>query len=303
MGWVICSIIAAIAGICVGVWSSGAWSSYNSGKVNSGLGWGVGIIATVIFIMLVSLPFGVRVINPGEAGVQMAFGSFTGDPLPNGVHLVAPWVQVIKYPTKIQEYTMAAQSNEGQKAGDDSVAVLCKDRLQMQIDTTTFFRPDVAQLNKIHADLGPNYRDTFLRPLIRKIVPEVFGNFDAMTVSTTGREAATKATFDALAPEFTRLGFTLTEVNLRHIQPPQVVLDAISAKLAAVEKAKQAETEGQGMVAKAKGEAQANEMKKISLTPMLLQWEQIQAWKSLATSPNAKIIIPAGGEGKLLIQP
>src|ERR1035437_10381929 len=154
MGWIIAFLVAIVIGVCAGVGTS------NSQNGSSGLGWGVGVVVTILLCLIVSLPFGVRVINPGEAGVQMAFGAFTGDPLPNGVHFVAPWVQVIKYPTKIQEYTMAAQSNEGQKQGDDSVAVLCKDRLQMPIDTTTFFRLDVAKLNTIHADLGPNYRDT-----------------------------------------------------------------------------------------------------------------------------------------------
>jgi len=32
----------------------------------------------------------------------------------------------------------------------------------------------------------------------------------------------------------------------------------------------------------------------VTLTPLLVQWEQIQAWKALASSQNAKVIVPMG---------
>jgi len=271
---------------------------------SSGTGFIVGGLIAVVVGLLVSVILSVKVIQPGEAGVQLAFGSFCGDPLPNGTHLVKPWAQVIKYTTKVQEYTMGHSPGEGQKANvDDSIGVLCKDRLQMSIDATCFWTVEVSKLNWIHANLGPNYVQQFLRPLIRKVIPEVFGEYDAMEVSTTGREEAMKACFDKLKPEFEKMGMNLTEVNLRHIRPPDEVLNAIAAKLAAVETAKKAEFDAQGTIARAKGEAEANRVRQTSLTPLQVQWEQIQAWKELAKSSNAKVIIPMGGSTNILVQP
>lgn len=297
MFWLACLVAAVVLGVCAG---AAVGKSTDSGSA----GIGAGIVVVIVLCVLVSLPFGIRIINPGEAGVQMAFGSFTGDPLPNGMHIVAPWIQVTKYPTKVREYTMDHTSGEGQKQGDDSIAVLCKDRLQMQIDCTVFYTPKVEKLNWLHANMGQHYMEIYLRPLIRKIIPEVFGQFDAMAVSTSGREEACKLAEKMLTPEFDKMGITLTEVNLRHIQPPEQVLNAISAKLAAVETAKQAEFEAQGMVAKAKGEAEANKLRQVSITPMLIQWEQIQANKTMAGSKNSKIIIiPSGSSPNLIVQP
>ena len=270
MGWVFCMVLAVIAGVVCGIWASGSWSDRRQGS--SMLGWGVGIVAAVLLCVLVSMAFGVRVIKPGEAGVRMAFGSFAGDPLPNGLHIVAPWVQVIKYDTKMLEYTMDHNTSDGQVQGNDAISVLCKDRLQMEIDCTVFYAPKVDKLNWIHGNLGKDYMKSYLRPLVRKIVPQVFGSFDSMEVSTSGRQLACTKAEEMLAPEFEKLGITLHEVNLRHIQPPADVLAAIAAKVAAQENAKKAEIEGQGMVAKARGEAQANAMKKVALTPMLLKW-------------------------------
>ena len=302
MAWLVVEIFGIIIGVICGVAASGAFNS-DYRKVNPGLGWGVGIFATIILCLLLCLPFGVRIISPGKTAVRMAFGSFAGDPLPNGMHLVAPWVQIIRYPTSIQEYTMDHGDAEGQRKGDDSISVLCRDRLQMQIDCTVFYTPKVDKLNWIHANMGPNYMEGYLRPLIRKIIPEVFGEYDAMEVSTTGREAACKRAEQMLAPEFEKMGVTLTEVNLRHIQPPQTVLDAISLKLAAVETAKKAEFEAEGLVAKARGEAEANKLRQVTITPMLIQWEQIQALKTLSGSGTKVVVIPMGSENRLLLQP
>ena len=145
--------------------------------------------------------------------------------------------------------------------------------------------------------------EDYLRPLIRKIIPEVFGRFEAIEVSTTGREEACRESEKMLAPEFAKYNIELKEVNLRHIQPPAKVLDAIAKKLAAIEDAKRMESESAGMIAKAKGEAEANRLRQVSLSPSLIQWEQIQAWKALAGSDNAKVIIPAGSNMQMLLQP
>ena len=198
---------------------------------------------------------------------------------------------------------MDHNSAEGQHQGDDSISVLCNDRLQMKIDCTVFYMPKMEKLNWIHANLGPNYMEGYLRPLVRKIIPQVFGGFNSMEVSTSGRELACNKAEEALSPEFEKLGITLTEVNLRHIEPPQNVLDAISAKLAAVETAKKAEYEAQGLVAKAKGEAEANKLRQVSLTDRLIQWEQIQAMKVLSGSGTKVIVIPANMSNNLLLQP
>ena len=295
--WLLGVVVGAVVGVCIGSW-------VGKKSDDRGLGFGAGLLAVILLCVLVSLPSSIRIINPGEAGVQMAFGSFTGDPLSNGTHMVAPWVSVIKYTTKIQQYTMDHNSSEGQVEGDDSIPVLCKDRLSMAIDATCFWSVEVEKLNWIHTNLGPDYIHGFLRPIIRKAIPEVFGNQEGMVVSTTGREQASKDAFIKLAPEFRKMGMKLLEVNLRNIQPPQTVSDAISAKLAAVETAKKAEFEAQGLVAKAKGEAEANKLRQVSLTPLLVQWEQIQVNKAMADSKNAKlVIIPAGTNPNMIVQP
>lgn len=300
MGWIIGMGICLVVSIAAGI---GVSTGGGRGENRSGLGFGVFLVLLVVGGVVISICCSVTIVQPGEAAVQMAFGSFTGDPLPNGTHMIAPWATVVKYTTKIQEYTMDHTLQEGQVQRDDSIAVLCKDRLQMNIDATCFWTVDVHKLNWIHENLGPNYVHQFLRPLIRKVIPEVFGEFDAMEVSTSGREAACDAAMKRLSPEFESMGMKLMEVNLRHIQPPQEVLDAIAAKLAAVEKAKQMESEGEGLVAKARGEAEANRLRQASLTGLLVEWEQIQAWRELAKSQNAKVIVPAGKDIDLLLQP
>ena len=94
MGWFIAMLVCLVAGIGIGVLvGSGRPSSgYNSPghPASPGLGFGVGIVAVVVLCLVVSIPFSVRIIAPGESGVRMAFGSFAGDPSPTARTSWAP---------------------------------------------------------------------------------------------------------------------------------------------------------------------------------------------------------------------
>ena len=112
MGWFLAMLVCLGISVAIGYAVAGSSES-------SGAGFGAFLIIALILCFVVSMVFSVKIIQPGQAGVQMAFGSFSGDPLPNGTHLIKPWAQVVNYSTKVQQYTMDHGTEEGQKKGDE----------------------------------------------------------------------------------------------------------------------------------------------------------------------------------------
>ena len=118
-------------------------------------------ILPIVFIGIIVLIFiskSTVTIDAGEAGVlwkRFGGGVVTDElPLGEGFHLVAPWNTVIVYETRQQELT-------------EKMKVLSSNGLDIQLDASVLYQPDLNNLSRLHKEKGQNYLKRVLLPAIR----------------------------------------------------------------------------------------------------------------------------------------
>lgn len=243
-------------------------------------------------------------VGVGQVGVQTLFGQVQPRVLQPGLSLVNPLVDVTRFDTRTQNYTMSAVRAEGQQAGDDAIRVLSADGLEVVIDLTVLYHVTPAQAPKILATIGEDYQDKIVRAISRTRIRDNAVYYDAVALYSTRREEFQTRILAAIEKDFRTNGLQLDQLLIRNIQLPQSVKASIESKISAeqdaqkmqfvVQKEKQ---EAERKRVEAQGIADYQRIVNTELSDKLLQYENIKANQAIATSPNAKVIIMGGGRG------
>jgi regulator of protease activity HflC (stomatin/prohibitin superfamily) len=249
----------------------------------------------------------VRQVDAGEVGVVKLFGNVREDVLPSGLHVVNPLADVVTIDVKTHAYTMSAVADEGQKLGDDAIRVLTSDGLEVTIDVTVLYKPIAADAPRMLREVGPNYQDVLVRPLARTRFRDHAVEFSAVDLYSAKREAFQQSVFASLDADFRSKGLLLEQVLVRDIVLPDSVKLAIEAKINAEQESQKMQfvlekerQEADRKRVEAQGIADSQRIVSESLSSQLLQYEQIKAWKELAASPNAKLVLTDGKTATLL---
>ena len=117
--------------------------------------------------MLVSSQITVT-IKPGERAI--IFRKFTSgldkeNIVPPGFHL-APWNEVFTYEVKEQKV-------------EESMDILDKNGLSLNIEITVRFHPTYAQIGFLHEEFGKSYIDRLVIPEVRSSARKVMGRYEA----------------------------------------------------------------------------------------------------------------------------
>jgi prohibitin 1 len=162
--------------------------------------------------------------------------------------------------------------------------------------------------DQVYRDIGPNYENVVVKTQFRAAIRDNTVKHESKDLYTSGREMVTSEIFAELVADLKPRGIVVEKILLRRIQLPQLVADAINAKLAADQEAQQM----QFVLAKERQEAERKrieaqgiqDFQKIvsqGLNDQLLRWKGIEATRLLAESKNAKTIIIGGRDGLPLI--
>lgn len=247
-------------------------------------------------------------IDNGYIGVTKLFGKVQNDVLTPGLNFINPLYDVEKLDIRTQNYTMSAVHSEGQIEGDDAIRVLTSDGLEVTIDLTVLFRVNASEAPKLLKETGSDYIDKIIRPLARTKIRDNAVRFEAVSLYSTKREEFESRIFKGIESEFKKRGIVLENILIRNITLPQTVKSTIEKKI-------QAEQEAQKMQFVLQKEKQEAERKRVeaqgiadyqskinsTLTPELIRYEQIKAYKELATSSNAKVIIMGSGNAPVIL--
>ncbi len=260
------------------------------------------ILIAVALVFVVIFFFGKSMfitLQPGEAGV--IFRQFSGgldkDHIQHqGFHVIAPWNEMIVYNVKDQK-------------AEETIDVLDKNGLSINVDVTILFRPLSEKIGFIHEGIGRDYINVKVVPNMRSVVRQIMGNYTAEEIFSTKRSEVeakiTQETGKALAVDFVELKNML----IRSVNLPQKIKQAIENKLKQEQEAlayqfklEREKSEAERKRIAAEGEATANKIVNSSLTPQLLKMRGIEATLELSKSPNSKtVIIGSGKEGMPLI--
>jgi regulator of protease activity HflC (stomatin/prohibitin superfamily) len=243
-------------------------------------------------------------VGVGQVGVQTLFGQVQPRVLQPGLSLVNPLVDVTRFDTRTQNYTMSSVRTEGQQAGDDAIRVLSADGLEVVIDLTVLYHVVPAQAPKILATIGEDYQDKIVRAISRTRIRDNAVYYDAVALYSTRREEFQTRILAAIEKDFRTNGLQLDQLLIRNIQLPQSVKASIESKISAEQDAQKMQfvlqkekQEAERKRVEAQGIADYQRIVNTELSDKLLQYENIKANQAIATSPNAKVIIMGGGRG------
>ncbi|GGZ69344.1 prohibitin family protein [Algibacter mikhailovii] len=255
------------------------------------------IVAAIVLIII--LTKSAVTIGSGEAGVL--YKTFGGgvvtdeSALGEGFHIVAPWNKVFVYEVRQQELT-------------ERMKVLSSNGLDIQLEATAWYMPEIANLGKLHQEKGATYLERVLKPAIRSATRSVVGRYTPEQIYSSKRDAIQQEIFDETKKIVDDQYIDLVEVLVRDVTLPTAIKDAIERKLGQEQESLEYEfrlvtaaKEAEKVIIEAQGKADANRILSASLTDKILQDKGIEATIKLSESPNSKIIVIGSGDSGMPI--
>ncbi len=253
-----------------------------------------------IIIILISAAFSVIVqVGAGEVGVQKLFGKVDDRILESGLNIVNPFVEVVTYDIRTQNYTMSAVHDEGAKLGDDAIHVLSADGLEVIVDLTVLYKVIPSEAPRILRQIGTDYTNVIVRPICRTKIRDNAVYYDAVALYSTKRDEFQAKIFNSINTDFKERGLMLEQLLVRNLTLPASVKTSIESKINAEQDAQKMtfvlqkeKQEAERKRVEAQGIADYQKILSTGLSDKQLQYEMI---KAISTSPNAKLIIMGTG--------
>ncbi len=248
------------------------------------------------------------VIDSGSVGVQSVFGKVNNNILESGLCVINPLAEVREFDIRTQNYTMSAVHNEGQKAGDDAIRVLTADGLEVTIDLSVLYRLIPSEAPRLVQTIGKDYENIFVRPITRTRIRDNAVYYDAVSLFSSKRDEFQAKIFQTIEKDFKERGLHLEQILVRNIKLPESVQTTIESKINAEQDAQKMQfvlqkekQEAERKRVEAQGISDYQRIINTGLSDKQLQYEQIKAYKELANSNNAKVVIMGGGKNTPII--
>jgi regulator of protease activity HflC (stomatin/prohibitin superfamily) len=260
-------------------------------------------IAGVLLIALGLFNSCVVQINSGQVGIPSLFGKIQKNSLSEGLNLINPLMRVTKVDVRTQNYTMSAVHDEGEKSGDDAIRILTKDGLELILDLSVLYRVNAADAPNLIRLVGTEYKDKIIRPVSRTKIRDNAVYYDAVELYSLKRDEFQNRIFTDIEKEFKKRGLILENILVRNITLPTTVKEAIEEKIRTEQESQQMQfvlskekQEADRKRVEAQGIADYQKIIGDGLSEKQLKYEQIKAYKELASSQNSKVIVmPSNG--------
>jgi regulator of protease activity HflC (stomatin/prohibitin superfamily) len=250
------------------------------------------IIFFIVVIVLISKS--AITIDSGEAGVlykTFGGGVVTDEPaLGEGFHLVAPWNKVYVYEVRQQEIF-------------ETLQVLSSNGLEIRLEASAWFQPEVESLGKLHQEKGQSYVSRILQPAIRSAARSVVGRYTPEQLYSSKRDIIQDEIYEETKKIVESQYIQLNEILVRDVTLPPTIKNAIERKLKQEQESLEYEfrlvtaaKEAEKVIIEARGKADANRILSASLTDKILRDKGIEATLKLAESPNSKVVIIGSGD-------
>src|SRR5215217_4708764 len=206
----------------------------------------VPIIIGIIIISVIAVS-SVRIVDAGNRGVLVQFGNVDTDAsLDEGIHFVVPFRDnVVQMEVRTQKIVESATS-----ASKDLQDVSTQVALNYHVN------PDRAQV--VYQQLGFEYPNRVITPAIQESVKQVTARFNAEELITK-RETVKNQITDQITARLAAYNIIVDAVSITDFQFSQLFKQAVEAKVAAQQRALQAQNE----LRRIQIEAQQNEAQAI----------------------------------------
>ena len=257
-----------------------------------------GIIIAVVFVVgVIFAGTCIRSVPTGYTGILTTFGKVEDSNLEAGVHVIAPWQNIVLMDNRVQKQSMDTQA-------------FSSDIQQVDVRLTVTYTINKSAAANLYEQVGLNYYDSIIYPQLMENTKTVFANYTAEGLIETRDQLATEVT-DMMRSDVASYGIDIANVAIENIDFSDSFTDAIEAKQVATQELQRAQTQQQqatleaeaaaereriaaqakaevakieadaeaySITAKAAAEAEANQKVAESLTDELIEYTQAQLW-------------------------
>lgn len=235
-------------------------------------------------------------VQQNEAGVRRRVGRIVGDIKSPGLYGVGPFSTILKVP--VSTTNLATNADLPTKEG-----------LTVQSEMSILYRIERSKIPELLSKVGENYEQVVISPVFRSVVRDVSARFMAKDLHTAERATIEKTIQADMAKYLEPRGIIVEGVLLKSVKLPRELTMAIEERLRSEQEAfrmqfvlDREKQEAERKKVEAEGIRDAQRIISEGLNPLLIQWRAIEAFKELAKSNNAKIII-TDGRSPMLVQP
>ena len=234
-------------------------------------------------------------VRQGTVGVKRRVGKISEKSLAPGARWFNPFtttVIVVPVRTVNLEVDLALPSKEG---------------LNVNAKISILYPVVESLATEVIGTIGPDYEEIMILPVFSAAAADITAKFMAKDMHTGNRLGIENAIRDRMMEILEERGFVIESVLMKSIQLPPGLYRAIENKLEAEQEAQRMEfvlqkerQEAQRRTIEAEGIRDANRIISEGLTPQILQYKAIEAYRELSTSPNTKILIGATDQPVIL---
>lgn len=230
------------------------------------------------------------VIRPGEVGVKQRLGKLSTDKVVDeGIRFFNPFTTTyLKVPVRTTnvEQVLLLPSKEG---------------LTITAEVSVLYRIQRDMAPTIVAEIGKDFERNILINTLRSSAANISAEYFAKDMHSLKRNEIEVSIQNMMNRILNEKGFDIEAVLMKSINLPQRLSSAIEDKLRAEQQFQEMEfivqreiKEADRKRAEAEGIRDAQAIINEGLSPLLIQYQSIEAFRELSQSNNAKIIITNG---------
>lgn len=234
-----------------------------------------GFIAGIIgIVVLFSACNPLSIVGVGERGVKVTLGQVSPTSYTEGVHFVTPFI------SKIHNLNVKTQKS------NIATTVFTKDIQQARLTYVINYNLQSENAHKMYKQVGKDYKDTILVPIVEGTVKNVIGGWNASDL-IANRAKATNDILMKLQEQLEDNFIDVTDFQITDIDYSDSFEKAVEAKtvaeqeaLKAKNKTVQVEEEAKQKVIAAQAEAKSMAIRANALTQnkALVEYEAVQKW-------------------------
>jgi regulator of protease activity HflC (stomatin/prohibitin superfamily) len=243
-----------------------------------------------ILILVMGIFSSCAVIRPGEVGIKQTLGKLSDKVQTEGTVLYNPITsRVVKESTQTKNIKLV-------------LSLPSKEGLSVNSEISILHRLEGDKVASVLKNLGPNYENV-ITSVFRSAASDVCAKFFAKDMHSGMRANIEKEILEKMKVNLEKQadGIELIAVLMKRIQLPRGLASSVERKLQAEQDAmrmefvlKQEKLEAERKIINAKGERDAQLIIAEGLTKGIIRIKAIEAFRELAKSQNAKVIITDG---------
>jgi regulator of protease activity HflC (stomatin/prohibitin superfamily) len=232
---------------------------------------------------------GCSVINQGEVGVLRRWGKLDDQAVQPGLIFYEPVsTQLLRVPVRLTTVTV-------------DFTLPSKEGLNVDAQISILYRVEAEKASQVLGTIGENYEEELVVAVFRSAAADVSARFFARDLYSAERGHIEKEIKKLMTEVLAGRGFVIEAVLMKAIALPPGLAKAIESKLSAEQDAERMQfliqrekLEADRKRIEAEGLRDSQKIVAEGLTEPVLRLRAIEAFRQLATSPNAKVIVTDG---------